>query len=336
MTEERTATIVSLRDKWEHEEDFSRWLAENIEVLNKQVKWELTPVQLEAAAWNATRYVDVLCEAQSTESNMSFKVVIENQFDGTNMDHFVRFMQYISIHDAKGAVWIAGYVYSEYIQLVQWLNDNSEIDVYLFTIELEQREGDNPEPVLMLVSGPDTKRIPWDFTKTPAEKRRIWRNIVLSKVSAKCREHDLWQDFKTTVSTTWITESVQHEDLSVSGSIQWYIYGAPDRSTVGINFSWSADGKSFKYYDQIAKHMKEIDNAFVACHDNTPLSWERSRGPCYIVWYNPNARGYECDDLTLMEEEADAIADAMLRLIDATKDFIIKVTPFTPDDSDGE
>ena len=63
MTETGSAARVPLRDKWGREEDFSRWLSENIEVLNEQVKWELTPVQLEASAWNATRYTDVLCEA---------------------------------------------------------------------------------------------------------------------------------------------------------------------------------------------------------------------------------------------------------------------------------
>ena len=255
------------------------------------------------------------------------------------MDHFTRFMQYISIHDAKGAVWIAGYAYSEYIQLVQWLNDNSEIDVYLFTIELERRENTSHKPVLTLVSGPDTERVPWDFTKTPAEMRRIWRNTVFPKVAAKCREHDLWQDFKTTVSATWIEEAVQHADSSVSESIFWYIYGAPDRSTAGIYIPWTRDGRSSVYYDEIAKCINKIDNAFTAPHDDTCLSWERSKGPngpCYIVWYNPNGQGYEQDDSVLMEAEADDIADAMARLINATKDVIAGIEPYQPPLSGGE
>ncbi len=335
MTEERTAASLSLRDKWEHEEDFSRWLAENIEELNKKVKWELTPVQLEAAAWNATRYVDILCETTSAESGETFKVVIENQFNGTDMDHFVRFMQYISIHDAKGAVWIAGYVYSEYIQLVQWLNDNSEIDVYLFTIELEQGENASPEPLLTLVSGPSTKRIPWDFTKTPAEKRRIWRNIVLSKVAAKCRKHGLWQDFKTNVAATWITESVQHEDLSVSGSIQWYIYGAPDRSTVGIYVPASPRERSHFFFDQLEARRSEIDDAFNQYLDK-PLSWEPTGagGNKFIVWYNPVGCGYECEDDDMLQREADAVADAMARIVSATKEVIAGIKPYPPPNND--
>ena len=326
MVKAGTVDNVPLRDEWPHEEDFSRWLAENIERLNEQVKWELTPVQLEAASWNATRYVDVLCEFKSAEGDETFNVVIENQFDGTDNDHFSRMMQYISIHDAKGAVWIGGYAYPEHVQVMQWLNDNSQIDAYLFTVHVERQADSTPKPVLTLVSGPDTKRVEWDFSLTRGEKIRNWWGRVLPKVIDKCEESGVGHHFSA--SGTWRTEQVPHADSGISEFIKWYIYGAADRSTVGIYVPASPRERSHFYFDQLEERRQEIDEAF-SQYLGKSLSWERS-GSKFIVWYNPVGCGYECDDDDLLEREADAVAEAMKRIVGATKDVIAGLEPFQP------
>ena len=281
--------IVPLQDMWKDELAFSDWLAKNIGKLNEKIRsWniETTSVQREVAVWNADIRVDLLCDATKHDSGERFKVVIENQLTGTDNDHFARLMQYATAFNAKCAVWIAPYTYYQHEQVVQWLNEITEIDVYLFTIRLVRKGDSNPEPILTPVVGPGIPA-PDRRPLTRNEKINNWWSRVLPKVKEKCQEHGVGQHFAT--AGAWRQHGVSHHDSSVSEFIQWYIYGAPNRSTVGVYVPASPREKSHYYFDKIEKRRNEIDNAFKTVLDK-PLSWERTGagGNKYLVWYKPN------------------------------------------------
>ena len=132
--------IVELREVWPIETDFSKWLAKNINVLNKLVMWEIEAASARTEVYDLTNQlrVDVLCQATKPDSTEQFNVIIENQLTSTDDDHLARILKYIQSFEAGGVIWIASSVdYSSprahHMGVIQWLNENSQVDAYLFT-----------------------------------------------------------------------------------------------------------------------------------------------------------------------------------------------------------
>ena len=121
---------VDLRTVWPHELDFSRWLAENIETLNEQVIWEIDSESVQQEVPMGSMRVDLLVEATAPDTGERFKVVIENQLGMTDGGHLAGVMDYMVAFQTKGAIWIAGDVSHEYVEVVRWLNNESSIDAY--------------------------------------------------------------------------------------------------------------------------------------------------------------------------------------------------------------
>lgn len=80
--------------------------------------------------------------------------MIENQLGPTDGSHLAGVMAYMVAFEARGVVWIAGDVYQEYVAVMEWLNDNTDIDAYLFKLETVRIDGSRPAPL------PDTDRRP--------------------------------------------------------------------------------------------------------------------------------------------------------------------------------
>ena len=72
---------VALREVWPHEaQDFTPWLAENIDVLNNAIDLSLSIIEREQAAGDFI--VDLVAEDESGNP-----VIIENQLERSNHDH---------------------------------------------------------------------------------------------------------------------------------------------------------------------------------------------------------------------------------------------------------
>ena len=86
---------------WSNEtSDFTPWLAENLHLLGHAIGVDLRLVQNEAYGYGG--YTDIL--AESAEHG---RVVIENQLEPSDNDHFVRLMGYAADHKAGILVWVA-------------------------------------------------------------------------------------------------------------------------------------------------------------------------------------------------------------------------------------
>ena len=324
---------VPLSLKWYDERDFSDWLAGNLDVLNEQVKlvWDIdtASVQREAMVWGGARRVDLLCDATKPGNEESFKVVIENLRRKTDQSHFARLMQYITAFDAKGAIWIASEVNYEWATVVHWLNENSEIDVYLFTIELLANNAvDITVPVLTPIVGPGIAA-PERGTLNHNRKIGDWWRRVLPKIDEKCRSHDFWQGFTTRSDITRRYHAVPHSDPRVSEYVKWLILVNNLSSLASVYIPALPREKSLYYSEQIVARKKKIEEAF-----GEPLIWSRmgEEGEKYILWGIDdllNSSGYESDEAHI-DAGADIIADAMARLIDATKGFIAEIEPHHP------
>ena len=330
---------VPLSLKWYDEHDFSDWLAENLDYLNAQVKlaWDIdrASVQREVSVWGGTRRVDLLCDATELGNEEPFKVVIENQLTETDQSHFARLMLYITAFDAKGAIWIASEVNHEWAAMTHWLNENSGIDVYLFTIELLANSTvDITVPVLTPIVGPGIAA-PERGTLTDNRKIGDWWRLMLPKIDDKCRKHGFWQGFTTTSDITERCHAVPHPDSRVGEYIKWFIRVKEKLAFAGVCIPACPTEESYNYSVQIDMRKEEIEESF-----GSPLTWTRMKeeGEKYILWGIDdllNSSGYESDEARI-DAAADLNADLMERLVAATKGPISELIPYqssSPEDA---
>lgn len=64
------------------------------------------------------------------------KVIIENQYGKSNHDHLGKLMTYAAGKDAKTIIWIVEEARDEHVKTMSWLNDNSDLDIYLVEVKV--------------------------------------------------------------------------------------------------------------------------------------------------------------------------------------------------------
>tara|TARA_S200000501_G_scaffold371372_1_gene414324 strand:+ start:70 stop:1014 length:945 start_codon:yes stop_codon:yes gene_type:complete len=139
---------VPLRSVWKHEaHDFTTWLENNIDVLTDELDIDFSNVEREVSAGRFS--VDLVAETPTSE-----RVIIENQLEASNHDHLGKVITYLTVLDAKIAVWIVSKPRPEHVQAITWLNESSDASFYLFKIEAIQIGNSNPAPLLTLIVGP--------------------------------------------------------------------------------------------------------------------------------------------------------------------------------------
>jgi len=120
---------VALREVWKHEAlDFTKWLEENIEVLNDVLGLSLTSAERERTCGDFN--VDLV--AEDAEGGL---VVIENQLEKSDHSHLGKLLTYRTSIGAKAAVWIVAEPRPEHVAVIAWLNENPSTQFFLVKIE---------------------------------------------------------------------------------------------------------------------------------------------------------------------------------------------------------
>ncbi len=114
---------VPLREVWKHEAlGFTRWLQENIDVLNDALEDDLElslgSVEREQSAGDFS--VDLVAEDESGNP-----VIIENQLEKSDHDHLGKLLTYLVLLEAKTAIWLVSKPRPEHISAIAWLNESS-------------------------------------------------------------------------------------------------------------------------------------------------------------------------------------------------------------------
>lgn len=126
---------VSIRTVWPHEErDFTPWLADHFDYLNDALDMNMVVVAQEAEIQGAGR-ADIV--ARSGDSN----AIIENQLEGSDDDHFVRMLHYAARHEAQVVVWIAQGFHNSHREILRWLNEHSDLDIYCVEVSAWSIDG---------------------------------------------------------------------------------------------------------------------------------------------------------------------------------------------------
>lgn len=187
--------IISPKQKWNHEaKDFTPWLANNIEELNKALGLELEVENTEVAVGPYS--ADILAKDTGTGKY----VIIENQLGKTNHDHLGKAITYASVLDASTIVWIATDFTEEHKKSLDWLNDHTGDEISFYGVQVELWQIDDSKPALR-----------FNIVSQPNQAVRLAaRSKVAEDLSEKRKfQFDFWTKFKEKLGKTKKIPSLQ-------------------------------------------------------------------------------------------------------------------------------
>ncbi|AII59785.1 hypothetical protein X793_05605 [Dehalococcoides mccartyi CG4] len=180
---------VDIREIWIHEaKDFTTWLAkdENLLLLGNEIGIPMNLINTEVGV--GVFSADILAE----EPNTGRKIVIENQLEQTDHDHFGKLFTYGSGLDASILIWICKQVREEHRQAIDWINlkTNNSLNVFAIQIEAWKIDNSKPAPKFQVICAPnDWAKLVKDSSKTD------------NKLSAtNLTQLDFWTEFNTFMS----------------------------------------------------------------------------------------------------------------------------------------
>lgn len=145
---------VDIREIWKNEaKDFTSWLAkeENLTLLSDEIGISMNLITAEAGVGQFS--ADILAE----EPNTGRKIIIENQLEQTDHDHFGKLFTYGSGKDAGILIWICKHVREEHRQAIDWLNEKTDNTLHVFVIRMEAWKIDDskPAPKFQVICSPN-------------------------------------------------------------------------------------------------------------------------------------------------------------------------------------
>ncbi len=158
LTDLGTLDSVDLRQVWQNEaSDFSPWLAKNLDSLGEALGMEIDTEDVDTEVSVGKYSADILCR----DSSDSSRIVIENQFGGTDHNHLGKLLTYASALDSdppvRSVIWISESFNDEHRSTLDWLNRISHDELRFFgvTIELLRIEGSKPAPRFNIAASPN-------------------------------------------------------------------------------------------------------------------------------------------------------------------------------------
>jgi len=300
---------VPIREVWKHEaHDFTRWLKENIDVLDDVLDFTLTNAEREQSAGDFS--VDLV--AQDDAGN---PVIIENQFGKSDHDHLGKLITYAAALDAKRAVWIVGEARAEHVQAVTSLNESKATAFYVVKLEGIRINDSLPAPLFTLIVGPSEEgrqvgAIKKEMAEIDQRRQKFWSQLL-----AKAKERTSLHANITPGTNHWSSASAGKGGLVFSyiilkheAAVELYI----DRGKES-----QSDNKAI--FDALAKSKNAIEKAF-----GSPLEWMRleAKRASRIKKMIP---GGGLDDEEKWPETQTGMVDTMLRFEKALKPYIDKL-----------
>jgi len=290
---------VPLREVWKHEAlDFTRWLEQNVDVLNEVLDISLSSAEREQAA--GTFSVDLVAEDESGNP-----VVIENQLDKSDHSHLGKLITYLTAIGSKAAIWIVSDPRPEHVKAVAWLNESSGAAFYLLKVEAVRIGGSAPAPLLTLITGPSEQSRQVGETKKDLAERDVIRHRFWTELLARAEEKTSLFASISPGKDNWIGTGAGMYGLAFNFVIRKHDVHVE----LYIDRGKGAEEENTKIFDSLGYSQKAINETF-----GEPLSWERLEGKqASRIAKRLDLGGYRSDQDEWPKIQ-DAMIDAMIRL----------------------
>ncbi|HEA69829.1 MAG TPA: DUF4268 domain-containing protein [Desulfobacterales bacterium] len=242
--------------------DFTKWLQDNIDVLNEVIDLDLSNPESEQSAGAFS--VDLVAEDESGNP-----VIIENQLEKSNHDHLGKILTYLVAMGAKTAIWIVADPRPEHISAITWLNESSSANFYLLKMEAIKIDNSTPAPLLTVIVGPSEEGKGVGKTKKEMAERylireRFWTQLLnLSKQKTKLHAN---------ISPT------RHNWLGTSAGINGLAFNYGLRKNEAqvelyIDRGKERDEENKAIFEKLFNHKEDIEKIF-----GNQLEWQKLEG----------------------------------------------------------
>lgn len=303
---------VSIRDVWPKEaQDFTPWLARNLDRLGDALGMDLELVETEAEVGAFS--VDVLARDLGTNRN----VVIENQYGTTNHDHLGKLITYAAGQDAFAVVWLTEEIRDEHRQALEWLNRRTDAEVHFFAVVVEVIRIDQSRPALLFKSvvfpnewqGTDTRSS--QGTDTP---RRATYQSFFQTLIDELRDAHGFTGARAAQPQNWYSFAARVRGFSYGFSFAKH---SLVRAELEIRAGETETNK--RLFEDLLARKDSIEKEF-----GGPLTWERleSKQAARIAVYRSG--NVDLSDEELAEIRGWAV-DALLRLKRAFHPHLVRL-----------
>ena len=300
---------VPLREIWRHEaKDFTTWLQDNIDVLNDTIDRNLSNPEREQSAGSFN--VDIVAEDESGNP-----VIIENQLEKSNHDHLGKIITYLTMLDAKAAVWIVADPRPEHIRAISWLNESSAASFYLLKLEGVRIGDSDPAPLLTLIVGPSEEAQDIGRTKKELGERQSLRYRFWEELLAKAKSKTTLHANISPSTGNWIAAGAGKSGISYNYCISQH----ETRAELCIDRGKNSEEENKRLFNLLLAQRQHIEEVF-----GGDLSWDSSKGRrlCRIRKDLENGGYCDEDDWPRIHEE---LIDAMISLERALRPHVAKL-----------
>jgi hypothetical protein len=302
---------VPLRDVWKHEAlDFTKWLQDNIDVLNEVIDLDLSNPEGEQSAGAFS--VDIVAEDESGNP-----VIIENQLEKSDHDHLGKILTYLVVMAAKTAIWIVADPRPEHVSAITWLNESSSANFYLLKMEAIKIGDSAPAPLLTVIVGPSEEGKGVGKTKQEIAERYIIRERFWTQLLDMSKQKTKLHANISPTQHNWLGTSAGKRGLSFNyalrkneAQVELYIDLGKDR-----------DEENKAIFEKLFNNKEEIEKSF-----GNQLEWEKLEGKraCRIR-KRIKIGGYR-DEEEKWPQIHDAMVHDMIRLEEALRPSIKKLS----------
>lgn len=301
-------TRLPIRAAFPHEaHDFTVWLQENLDILNDILGTTLTSAEREQNTGNFR--VDLVADDQSGR-----KIIIENQFGGSNHDHLGKLLTYLVAFGAAAAIWIVEDPRPEHVGVINWLNESSDAEFYLVKLEAIRIDDSPAAPFLTRIVGPSAE------TKAVARTKQEFSERLDENNSLRL---EFWKALLAHAKTrsqlhAGISASASSFVGTSSGGLSFFyaIGNHHSMTTLYIDRGRENVAVNKEIFDQLFARKEEIEREF-----GGELAWGR------LTEKRASRIDYRINDGGLLDQEKwdaiiEAMVDAMIRLHRALKPAI--------------